>query len=136
MKDTNEFGFEVEGPVESGEFVFEEIHEGEGRSLTFFPPLRVVWDTYVDHHPAGDTTTAYIEMDFGMEYKIKPVATKNGGWHYDEINKDSTNEEVIKTIIKFDLFHAFCHTSLDPNYGIIHWALYGNLKDRVIIKDD
>ena len=45
------------------------------------------------------------------------------------------NGKVGFTCSSFDLFHAFCHCSFDPNYTYLHWALYGNLKDRVTINE-
>ena len=46
---------------------------------------------------------------------------------------DKSDEEKIVFDIIFDLMHAFFHVSDDPNYDDYHWALYGNLKDRVEI---
>lgn len=37
---------------------------------------------------------------------------------------------------KFDLIHSFFHNQLDPNYNLVHWSLYGNLKDRARLVED
>jgi hypothetical protein len=116
--------------IETGGRTLLQIYEG-GDSLRFDPPLRVDWSVYCDKsHPAGDVTTAYITFDFGLEYQINPISTKNSGWGYHGINEDSSIEEVTVSVIRYDLFHAFCHYQGDPNYTHLHWALYGNLKDR------
>ncbi len=122
--------------IERGGRTLLQLREGL-LTLTFDPPLRVDWSVFRDSsHPAGDITTAYVTFDFGMTYEILPIFTKNNGWGYNGVNKDSTIEEVIVSVIRYDLFHAFTHYQGDPNYTHLHWALYGNLKDNVTIHED
>ena len=117
--------------IETSGMTLVEISEGWA-ALQFNPPLRVDWSIYRDSsHPAEEITIAYITFDFGLEYKINPIATKNSGWAYQGVTPQSTNEEVIKSIIRYDLFHAFTHYHGGPNYSHLHWALWGCLKDQV-----
>ena len=82
---------------------------------------------------ANPHRTAYIEFDFGMEHSI-PLLIQDNFILRDM--QDAIDEEKMAFSVIFDLFHAFHHPNLDPNYTVYHWALYGNLKDRVIIGDD
>lgn len=75
-----------------------------------------------------DSDIAYIEFDFGMVTKIQLNPEKN----FILMNhKDATDEEKMAFDVQFDIFHAFFHTPVDPNYTHYHWALYGMLRDRV-----
>ena len=85
----------------------------------------------------GDTPNEEVlaVFNFGMEYRIPTAKEKNFLYNYAEKNE---NAEPIKTVfstIKFDLMHAFFHYSGDPNYSHTHWALYGNLKDKIDADD-
>lgn len=117
--------------IEENSCTFVQLNESD-IVLYFDPPLKVSWSIYENKsHPLGPVTIAYIIFDFGLEYEINPVSTKNNGWGYQGINPNSTNDMVIKSVIIYDLFHAFTHFQGDPNYTHLHWALYGNLKDRI-----
>jgi hypothetical protein len=50
-------------------------------------------------------------------------------------NPEADPLKTIMATIKFDLMHAFFHYQGDPNYTHLHWALYGNLEDRVELRD-
>jgi hypothetical protein len=47
------------------------------------------------------------------------------------INPKLSDEDIVRRQVEFDLAHTFDHPNYDPNYSHTHWALYGNLKDRV-----
>lgn len=91
-------------------------------AIIFSPPLelRIVFD---------GTRTATVHYGFGLsdDVSLEP------GWLDDYAGPNPNNEPVKKvfSLVKFDLMHAFHHYSGDPNYGKIHWALYGNLRDCV-----
>jgi hypothetical protein len=72
-----------------------------------------------------------VEYDFGM--MIKESCDVSSGFL--GLNKNSSIEEIVKRTVTFDLEHSFCHPSEDPNYTTMHWAIYGWLKDRVIIAE-
>jgi hypothetical protein len=105
--------------------------EESDRWIEFNKPL-----SFTCHH-IDETTTenprkiAYIEFDFGMQTQINLLVQNN--FILKNMSKDLTDEELMARDVIFDLFHAFHHTNVDPNYYHYHWALYGNLKDRVII---
>jgi hypothetical protein len=40
---------------------------------------------------------------------------------------ESITAKVTRTA-EFQLAHAFGHIPCDPNYTVLHWALFGNLK--------
>ena len=112
-------------PLEEGRRTLLQISEGWAY-LVFDPPLRVEWSIWKEK----DASIAYVDYDFGLEFKINLDAQRKSAWGYNGVNKESTNEEIVTSIIRFDLFHAFTHYQGDPNYSHLHWALYGNLKDR------
>lgn len=61
-------------------------------------------------------------LDFGMEIHC--------GLKDCYLNKGDSLFERAKNTITWELEHAFFHCPKDPNYTAVHWALYGNLKDR------
>ena len=117
--------------IGEGDWVIDTITECD--TLVFTPPLKIEWTAYRNEHPLGPTTTVYVDYDFGLTDKFKPYASITGGWHYNDITINTPLPEIVKAFVQYDLFHAFCHTSMDPNYSHLHWAIYGNLKDRVKI---
>lgn len=114
-------------PFMEGTFSFEWLDECD--QLIFNPPLEIEWRAW----SKDGVVTVYVDYDFGLTDKFRPYESINKGWYYGGIDKDTPLADIVKEFIRYDLFHAFCHTSLDPNYGHLHWALYGNLKDRVTV---
>jgi len=106
------------------------IVEG-GRSIVFKKPLSLKCH-YIGSEDYG-YKVAVFTFDFGLEH-ITPLEKEHN--FILMRSDDKTDEEKIAFDVIFDLFHAFFHCSVDPNYTDYHWALYGNLKDRVIIKDE
>ena len=70
-----------------------------------------------------------------MEYRISIDKQNNFLYNYSGNNNFCEPIKTAFSTIKFDLMHAFFHCKCDPNYSLIHWALFGNLKDRAVIKD-
>jgi hypothetical protein len=101
------------------ELTFTEIHEGSA-SIIFDPPLKV--DAYLIKDDDGDKVN--INFDFGLshDFGLHPfyIQDKNLPW-----------EKRVVKIVEFELFHSFFHPSVDPNYSILNWALFGNLAHRV-----
>jgi len=120
--------------VAEGKFTFAWLDEG-GRRLEFNPPLEVGWSAYNDNRNDLNMLMVYVDYDFGMTDKFRPYSSMFHGWHYNGTTNDTPLDEVVKSFVQYDLFHAFCHTPLDPNYSHLHWALSGWLKDRVKIVD-
>ena len=108
------------------------ITEGDDRSIEFLDEFYVTCYEIEEDTDLG-YKAAHIEYDFGMENTI-PLTKKHNFILYD--HEDKTDFEKIVIDISFDLFHAFFHTSDDPNYSTYHWALYGNLKDRIKAVDN
>lgn len=108
----------------------ETIYEGD-RWIKFSEPLTLTC-YYIDTETHGYKVATF-EFDFGMTHSIALEVEHNC------ILRDfigATDEEKIAFDVIFDLFHAFFHPSVDPNYEDYHWALYGNLKDRVEIGEN
>lgn len=137
----------AKAPKLEGKYIFAGIQEGEGvgkRTLIFNPPLVIEYDIYEKNNPDGTMnftddvkTLGYATFDFGLEVEIAldpehNFLTKGA---YEGLTNESDVIDVLMYSLFFDLFHAFCHTSLDPNYTHYHWALYGWLKDRGTVID-
>jgi hypothetical protein len=99
------------------------ISEGED-CIFFIKPLLVEYFVDVEDGKKNATVT----FDFGMEQTIPLDSDRN---MILKDNEDKSDGEKVAIDISFDLFHAFFHCSEDPNYSHYHWALYGNLKDRL-----
>lgn len=104
--------------MEDFKIILTKIREGDDRNyqtIEFNPPLEI------DVYEAENGLQA--ELDFGLRFYV--------GWRSPIVEGYATIEEKVQKIIEFELFHSFFHISEDPNYGVLNWALYGNLKDRV-----
>jgi hypothetical protein len=131
-----------------GKFIFEAIQEGEDESLRqiyFNPPLVIEYSIYdkidketgKENYPEDSDLMGFFTFDFGMMGECSLDSKNNFLSHgYEGLTKESPVEDVLMKSIMFDLFHAFFHTSQDPNYGFYHHALYAYLKDRTILKGD
>jgi hypothetical protein len=84
-------------------------------------------DVFID----PENKIAHCSYDFGMTVKIPIEKEKNYHYNYTGDNPESDPFKTAFSSIKFDLMHAFNHYNGDPNYTEVHWALFGNLKDRV-----
>ncbi len=94
---------------------FDRIEEGN-QVLIFLPMLEV--EVYFDLMEPK----ALCCFDFGMEVDISLMSMI--------VRNVEGNENKIRKLIEFELFHSFFHPCEDPNYTVLNWALYGNLKDR------
>lgn len=112
-----------------GDFTFSSIVEDD--IIVFTPPLKVTWDVWNETVGKIPGIWAYAHLDFGMTTKFSVERARNFLMKgYDNLNENSTYAEIIEKTLKFDLFHALTHPNQDPNYGYVHWALSGWLKDR------
>jgi hypothetical protein len=50
---------------------------------------------------------------------------------YNGISENASFEEIVKTIVLFDVMHALDHCDFDPNYTPFHWAIRGWFQDRL-----
>ena len=121
----------------SGSFTLQnrifEQESSDHQYISIFEPIKIEWSYY------EDSQTAHVTYDFGMEYPISMNPEKNcliSPSDHSYVHSDSTIENKIKAVVKFDLFHAFFHYQGDPNYSHLHWALYGNLKNRLFIHEN
>ena len=101
--------------------------------IIFKKPLNV--DVFVDRKNDAGEYEALAAYDFGMDQLIPVVPGSNCLHNYAGPNPYYTPIKTVFATIKFDLMHAFFHYNGDPNYTHTHWALYGNLKDRVDADD-
>lgn len=117
-----ENAFESDGKTYTDfKFIIMELH-GYG-TVSFNPPLII--NGFIEQ---GGNEALYW-YDFGMECKVSVDPEFNFLTNYRE-NKNKDPIQTVLNTIKFDLVHAFNHYNGDPNYGSLHWALFGNLKDR------
>ena len=78
----------------------------------------------------------FATYDFGMTMNT-PLDLEHN-WlvnGYEGLSKDSELDDVLMYSILYDLFHAFCHDTDDPNYSHYNWALVGWLKNRTSVKE-
>ena len=134
-------------PKFQGKFVFDGIMEDSGedkRTITFKPPLVVNYtifekldkDTGKPNYPEDVPLLAYATFDFGM-MMMTPLNPENN-WltnGYNGLTKDSPVEDILMNSVIFDIFHALCHETQDPNYSHYHFALKGWLKDRATVSE-
>ncbi len=105
----------------------ETIYEGY-KWIKFKNPLKIQFDLVPLERNGCDIV--FFNYDFGMDGEV--TLDRKHNFVLNTKGCDTmTNEEKVVLIIIFDLFHAFFHPSQDPNYSYYHWALFGNLKDRV-----
>lgn len=88
----------------------------EDEKLIFTPPVKI--DCWLVNN-----NRAFIVFDFGLETEIRISS------FYLDLHDPA--EKRTKNTIEFELIHSFCHPPEDPNYSLLNWALYGNLKNRV-----
>lgn len=118
-------------PALQGKFVIDVLREGHYRTITFKQPMEVEWYV-VSEESTHDRI--YAEAVFPNEMRFPLVFTRTSpmpGGRFDEMTVPSI-EKAVREALCFDFMHAFFHPSMDPNYGIAHWALYGNFKDDVV----
>lgn len=124
----------VETLIKEGTLVFKEINESpDGDMLKFNPELKIDYYIYQRVNQKGTRRVAIVCFDFGMENSYAMDVERN--WllqGYLNVNKEDL-EDCVRVNCIFDLFHAFTHYQQDPNYSHVHWALYGNLKDRTTV---
>jgi hypothetical protein len=83
---------------------------------------------YIDiYHVDRQLGYVYFTWDFGMDAVVS-LRT------YISKHRKGLKKKVFREII-FDVGHAFCHCSEDPNYTEYHWALRGWLKDRLEVHE-
>ena len=147
MSDTPETPIKVSEPLKKGKFVFESIQEGSGeekRTITFKPKLVIdyaIWEkkdpkTGKENYPEDVPIMGFATYDFGMTMNT-PLDLEHN-WlvnGYEGLSKDSELDDVLMYSILYDLFHAFCHDTDDPNYSHYNWALVGWLKNRASVKE-
>jgi len=110
------------------EFAIESEDSYDSRRLEFNPPLTVEWSVYEEE---GNGKVAHVYYDFGLHDTFSVEPDKNClllGYY--GLRAVSPVQEMVEKNVIFDLFHAFTHCDMDPNYTHLHWALYGNLKDK------
>lgn len=106
--------------------------------LKFKEPLKV--DAYFYNsdgdYETGTVDNATIRYDFGMYDTIPLSKGDNMHVNYMTRNPDADLAIFVFNTIALDIMHAFFHYVGDPNYNHTHWALFGNLKDRVEVCKD
>lgn len=132
---------------ESGKFIFQGIQEGEGseiRRIIFDPPLMIdfsIWPKLDvngnENYEQNISMLAFATFDFGMEIEssVSPENNSLTKVGYEGLTPESSTHDILFKSLLFDLIHAFFHYPKDPNYTHYHWALYGNLKERVTLTE-
>jgi len=84
----------------------------------FDPPINYEWEVELEQKGV----IAYILLENGIQIRY---------FLGDFLRSDSdTDETYIQKLLEFDFAHAFGHVCEDSNYTHLHWAIYGNFKDR------
>lgn len=96
--------------------------EYENDRIEFYPPIKI------DCHNNGSLNRCHVYFDFGLDTEI--------GISSFYLNLQDSVEEKTRQTLEFEIIHAFFHPYEDPNYTLLNWALYGNLKERSVIYYD
>jgi hypothetical protein len=141
-------------PIKHGRFVFSGIQEGAGpgsrRVIQFRKPVVINYEIFQkkdaktgeDCFPEDVPMVAFVKYDFGLvmqttlDEKNNALVKGYNGKGYEGLSKDSELEDILMYTIIFDIFHAFCHATLSPNYTYYHWALKGWLRENAILIED
>ena len=122
-----------------GQFSVEQFKE-EDRGIKFNTPLVVEYyatKVLVPTWAIGFWWEVDVTLNNGMNYTIRFFDEK---WYqYPKLSLSATKEELeenLKKAICFEFIHSFFHPNCDPNYGLLNWAIYGNFKDLVTLKED
>lgn len=97
------------------EMIISKLEYGD-EILLFNPPVKIEYTILSNNR-------AYFYFDFGLNLEL--------GISSFYLDLHDSPESRAQSTIEFELIHSFCHPPEDPNYGLLNWALYGNLKDRV-----
>lgn len=87
----------------------------DGDEVIFDPPLEIS-----GYRETGSDEISYY-YDFGLSDKF--LMSRPAFWD----GPDMSWTERLKSLVRFDLEHAFFHVSMDPNYVADHYALLGCL---------
>ena len=131
-------------PLKNGVYIFKDIQETVGGDIiSFIPPLIVkynIWpkkdeETGKECYSEDTPFMGYATYDFGMEMNT-PLSPDHNFLSdgYCGLTKESPMEDILMYSVIYDLFHAFCHITEDPNYSHYYWALAGWLNERASVK--
>lgn len=112
--------------LHDGEIIIDKIVEMD--TILFDPPVKCKYIVFEENR-----FEAIIEFEFGlqMNHRVDPRLNFNHG--HEPTSSPPTVEEMIRSRVVYDLAHAFLHTTFDPNYLHLHWALKAWLKDQSTI---
>jgi len=83
-----------------------------------------VFDPPIDYRYNTEDSTLWLTVSMGnymiFTYNINPYVTAGL----------VAVKDKLRLSLEFDLAHAFGHTSMDPNYTLLHWALWGVFQNR------
>lgn len=125
-------------PRLDGEFELPETGEEERRVL-FNPPVKVVWWT-VPEESDRENLVVEVGLENSMSWvtRFSPEARHPAARLELHPSGSVTPVEVessVKRMLAFEFVHSFFHPEIDPNYGLLNWALYGNFRERVALSD-
>lgn len=97
-------------------FAFQKL-QFEDQILTFDPAV------LVEARHDCERPNFKIEFDFGLKLDYDSEEEIFGDIH--------ALNDCARRFLEYHLIHAFFNCKRDPNYTVLHWALWGNLKDRI-----
>ncbi len=113
----------------NGHIIVEKFESGMG-SIVFKKPLKISW-WEMDCDENGIVVEIFLNDGINWAERFSLDAwipfSKIESFDFEDVQK------TVEKSVHFDFDHAFFHYQGDPNYGLTHWAIYGNFKDEVEI---
>lgn len=112
-----------------GQFTLKKVKEDD-RNIIFHSPINVIWEVQT----ISPNFRIYVEFEHSLNFHVTLSKNSPMPWRLKKDHSLVTKKELeasLQKLITFELIHSFFHPSEDPNYSLLNWALYGNLKDLV-----
>jgi len=111
----------------NGHIIVEKFASDMG-SIFFDKPLKIDW-WEMERDENSITVEIWLNdgINWAEKFSLDAVIpfSKIDSFEFEDV------ENTVKKSVHYDFDHAFFHYQGDPNYGLIHWAIYGNFKDQV-----
>lgn len=127
-----------------GELTIHHLAEGDDPNsekfafIRFHNPVTVQWSLREDPH--GNTpdpaktgkAPLHIEVDNIPFQRTLEIGAAHPAGCLENPSREGIERSILR-MLAFEFAHAFNHYQGDPNYGLLHWALYGMFRHETDI---